>query len=91
MEQNSIPGMDREVFERVWRRVMPEDLGDCPFTLGQEDSQQAGGLPAVPAAAPAEVVTMGQADEGHDIPCLGPGSAAYGAALQEYIDDELGD
>lgn len=91
MEQNPIPGMDREVFERVWRRVMPEDREDCPFTLGQESSQQAGGLPAVPASGPAEVVTMDQGGEGHDISCLGPGSAAYGAALQEYIDDELSD
>ena len=91
MEQKPIPGMDREVFERVWRRVMPEDRGDCPFTLEQEDSQQAGGLPAVPAAAQAEVVAMEQGDEGHDISCLGPGSAAYGAALQGYIDDELAD
>ena len=24
---------DREVFERVWRRVMPEDRPDCPFLL----------------------------------------------------------
>lgn len=27
---------NREVFERVWRRVMPEDRPDCPFTLEQE-------------------------------------------------------
>lgn len=24
---------DRETFARVWRRVMPEDRDDCPFTL----------------------------------------------------------
>lgn len=42
MEQDRLPctapgpgqcGSDREVFERVWRRVMPEDRPDCPFTL----------------------------------------------------------
>lgn len=37
MEQTPIPpegaALDREVFERVWRRVMPEDRPDCPFTL----------------------------------------------------------
>ena len=27
MEQTYIPGVDREVFERVWRRVMPEERG----------------------------------------------------------------
>jgi hypothetical protein len=26
-------GSDREVFERVWRRVMPEESPDCPITL----------------------------------------------------------
>ena len=41
MEQDKLPcgavlspdgACDREVFERVWRRVMPEDRPDCPFT-----------------------------------------------------------
>lgn len=90
MEQTSIPGVDREVFERVWRRVMPEDRGDCPFTLPEQEPDSVPAL-AVPAAAPSEVVTLGQTDEGHDISCLGPASAAYGAALQGYIDDELAD
>lgn len=94
MEQTSIPGMDREVFERVWRRVMPETRGDCPFTLPeQEEQKEAAALPAlaVPTGEAARVVTLEQADEGHDIQCLGPASAAYGAALQGYIDDELSD
>lgn len=30
---------EQERFERVWRRVMPEDRTDCPFTLyGEEDA-----------------------------------------------------
>ena len=34
MEQDHLPcSCDQEVFERVWRRVMPEDRPDCPFTL----------------------------------------------------------
>lgn len=45
MEQTPFSGVDREVFERVWRRVMPEDRADCPFTLPEEPA------PAVPAAA----------------------------------------
>ena len=33
MEQDHLPcSCDQEVFERVWRRVMPEDRPDCPFT-----------------------------------------------------------
>ena len=34
MEQEHLPcACDRETFERVWRRVMPEDRPDCPFVL----------------------------------------------------------
>lgn len=36
---------DREVFERVWRRVMPEDRPDCPIVLD-------GAAPASPLEAP---------------------------------------
>ena len=37
MEQDHLPcSCDQEVFERVWRRVMPEDRPDCPFTLGED-------------------------------------------------------
>lgn len=91
MEQTSIPGVDREVFERVWRRVMPEERGDCPFTLAEQEEPAAGALPALAVPAAPQVVTLGQADEGTDISCLGPASAAYGTALQGYIDDELAD
>jgi hypothetical protein len=30
---NALPQPDRAQFERVWRRVMPEERADCPFTL----------------------------------------------------------
>ncbi len=33
MDQNPIPVPDAEQFRRVWRRVMPTDRPDCPFTL----------------------------------------------------------
>ncbi len=83
MEQTSNPGVDREVFERVWRRVMPEDRGDCPFTLAEEAAPQADNLPAL-AAAPV-------LSESAESSCLGPASAPAGAALRAYIDDELAD
>lgn len=45
MEQDRLPCagpgqkvMDREAFERVWRRVMPEDRPDCPFTLYSDET-----------------------------------------------------
>ena len=91
MEQTSIPGVDREVFERVWRRVMPEERGDCPFTLTEQEEPAESTLPALAVPASPQVATLRQADEGADIACLGPASAAYGTALQGYIDDELAD
>ena len=35
MDQIQRPGeeLDHAAFARVWRRVMPEDRPDCPFTL----------------------------------------------------------
>ena len=59
MEQILNPGVDREVFERVWRRVMPEDRADCPFTLQQAERPQP---PAPPAALPAMAAAPKAAD-----------------------------
>lgn len=93
MEQDRLPsGYDPEVFERVWRRVMPEDRPDCPFTLPQREEAPA--VPALPAvaAAPAPVPVQIQpspAPEEHGVSCLGPASAVHGPQLQQYIDHEL--
>ncbi len=67
MEQERSPGVrqetDEERFARIWRRVMPQDRPDCPFTLCEEAPDtarrlmpNAGDRPnqaAVPAFAPA--------------------------------------
>lgn len=80
MDQELLPGCDREVFERVWKRVMPEAREDCPFEVVEAAARP---LPAVVVpAAPAE-------EEEETITCLGPASAAYGPQLQQYIDQEL--
>ena len=73
MEQTASPGMDREVFERVWRRVMPEDRGDCPFTVpvSEPEADQTGGVPAVPV----QLMDLGQVEEGADLTCLGAAAA----------------
>ena len=62
MEHGSIPGVDREVFERVWRRVMPEDRADCPFTLPEEEP-----APAEPERAAAPPAEPGPAGAGADL------------------------
>lgn len=82
-EQNNLGpgqcGADREVFERVWRRVMPEDRPDCPFTLySEEETEQAAVQPAEEKRA--ELVPVPAERSGGD-----------GAVLQAFIADELSD
>lgn len=70
-------GADREVFERVWRRVMPEDRPDCPFTLCTEEEQ----APVQPAEeSRTELVPVPAEQSGGD-----------GAVLQAFIAGELSD
>ena len=82
-EQNNLGpgqcGADREVFERVWRRVMPEDRPDCPFTLySAEEMEQAAVQPAEEKRT--ELVPVPAEQSGGD-----------GAVLQAFIADELSD
>lgn len=82
-EQNNLGpgqcGADREVFERVWRRVMPEDRPDCPFTLySEEETEQAPIQPAEERKT--ELVPVPAEQSGGD-----------GAVLQAFIADELSD
>lgn len=50
---------DRDLFERVWKRVMPEQRAGCPITVGppvhtpEPVSMSGSGTPATPAAEPA--------------------------------------
>lgn len=78
--------LDQAAFQRVWRRVMPQDRADCPFTL--EDP-----LSAVPAAAPAPLVRAplpslpaAQAVPPQPIPCLGEASVGELPALKARMD-----
>ena len=88
MEQDHLPcSCDQEVFERVWRRVMPEDRPDCPFTLGEDAAAPpaiqppAVALPAVVHTAPAgeQAPSRPVVGEEHDVPCLGASSADWRA------------
>lgn len=81
-EQNNLGpgqcGADREVFERVWRRVMPEDRPDCPFTLYLEETEHAPVRPTEEKRT--ELVPVPAEQSGGD-----------GAVLQAFIADELSD
>ena len=59
-DQLSLP--DQETFQRVWRRVMPQDRPDCPVTLDPSAS-----LPAAVSSPPAPQLPP--------VACLGEASA----------------
>ncbi len=71
MEEAQMGALDAAAFRRVWRRVMPEDRPDCPFTLDAEPERT---LPAVPAPLPCPApagpaVCLGEAS-GDEMPGL---------------------
>ena len=95
MEQEHLSSQcDQEVFERVWRRVMPEPRPDCPIVLPTEPAASPAvreappALSAVAASAPPDRPVAG---EEHNVPCLGAASAIYGGQLQQFVDRALAD
>ena len=93
---------DREVFERVWRRVMPEGSENAPIVV--EASVLGGDLPcACSCVCPqtAVVSPLPALREGgcphlgcdfpdtEDVPCLGRASARHQSQLQQQISDAL--
>ena len=94
-----IPPCDRETFEKVWRRVMPQQRDDCPFQLYSDMEEEATDLAPV---APAQAMTASVSRYPHptvqtpvvpsegDVPCLGEASAIHGPQLQALIDHALG-
>lgn len=79
MQAQQLPSPDRETFQRVWRRVMPQDRPDCPFTLDAPDAAVPASAPAtLPAAAPAPLPSP-------PVACLGPSSTEALAALDQLL------
>lgn len=74
-------GCDRDVFLRVWSRVMPEERKDCPIVVerGHQETQAL----AVRDSAGDDF------PESNDVPCLGSAGTADQGRLQEWIGQEL--
>ena len=94
MEQMPQPGpgmcgSDREVFQRVWRRVMETGGGESPVEVAPAEPEppaQTLPAPALPASAlPAPALPAAE----EEACCLGPASAVYGEVLQRFIQGEL--
>lgn len=93
-------GCDREIFERVWRRVMPQESENCPIQLERaaprgvtpQPARMAPPVPRENRMAVSEPVPMPpHPPAGRDVPCLGRSCAVYGALLREMIDGETED
>lgn len=70
---------DRDVFMRVWSRVMPEEGEDCPITTVQ------------PEQRPCRMCEAAENDfpPPEDVPCLGAAARGETVRLQEFIAGEL--
>lgn len=82
-------GSDRDVFLRVWQRVMPEEREDSPITV--ERSERAAELTTVAgqmSAAPRDEAGDDFPTR-EDVPCLGSGGEAERERMQEFITQEL--
>ena len=83
MNETPVPAvLDQAAFQQVWRRVMPEDRPDCPFTLNS---------PAVPAMAPPpHPIPPRQAPSPGPAPvCLGQASAGELPILVQLLDQTV--
>jgi hypothetical protein len=98
MELDGVQPDDRAVFERVWRRVMPNGDENCPIVV--ETTTVGGDLPCTcscppeqkPVPTPEESLNSHQGSDfpgPEDVPLLGRSSAVYGGQLQHQVLDAL--
>lgn len=83
MNETPTAVLDQAAFQRVWRRVMPQDRADCPFTL--EDPISATPAPAPLVRTPPAPLPV-QAVPPQSVPCLGEASVGELPALRERMD-----
>ena len=92
-------GCDRDLFLRVWDRVMPVERPDCPIMVERSEEINQRAVPAVrpmPATEARIVRPAPVADRAgddfpgrDDVPCLGSGGETDRGKLQEMIGWEL--
>ena len=94
-------GCDRDLFLRVWDRVMPVERPDCPIVVDRSEEMNRLAVPAmqtmaVPTNEQPSVRPVPAADSAgddfptrDDVPCLGSAGEADRERLQEMIGQEL--
>lgn len=91
MPDEEMCGCDREVFERVWRRVMNEG-DESPIQTDPASDEQArqlrrNGQEQTGLAVPRREELQPE----QDVSCLGQGSSMYAPLLREMMDGEMED
>ena len=94
-------GCDRDLFLRVWDRVMPVERPDCPITVERPEGMNELAVPAMQTMAvpmiterpdqptPAADSAGDDFPTRDDVPCLGSEAMADQNRLQEMIGQEL--
>lgn len=82
MNETPTAVLDQAAFERVWRRVMPQDRPDCPFTLEDPGLTPTAAPQPLVRTALAPVPVPAQAALPQSVPCLGEASQGELPALE---------
>lgn len=97
MPEEEMCACDRETFERVWRRVMPDGT-DSPIQMDPPSDEQARTMMLRRQTGPVRMeepmVSMHCGETmlpEQDVVCLGQSSAMYAGLLREMIDGETED
>lgn len=82
-------GCDRDVFLRVWNRVMPEERADCPIEVVQPTREMT--VTARRSVQPVPTWDSSGDDfpAQEDVPCLGSGGVADLEQLQDWVRQEI--
>lgn len=82
MNETPTAVLDQAAFQRVWRRVMPQDRADCPFTLAEPALTPTSAPQALVPSPPAPVAAQAAPQA---IPCLGEASVGELPVLESLI------
>lgn len=77
MQAQQLPSPDRETFQRVWRRVMPQERPDCPIALTPSDA-------SLPTSAPV-TLPAASAPPQQPVACLGEQSVGELPTLDRLL------
>jgi len=84
-------GCDRDLFLRVWRRVMPEPREDCPIEVDEDNGNYPAPVQPPVQSGVSSAQNRKEANPPDTVMCLGTASNIHGEQLQRFIARELAD